>query len=343
MSIRFAGLLCSLVLASSPAWAAKTLPFAIGQSVPATADALILPHGPSRASGGERFTLKFAGAKTITNIKISAFSTNRNGKALVHNAYGVNASTKVSLEGLYKFGAPSVGNATNYNGKNMLTDSSSIEIAPNQSFTALEFQVEGYTNDDASILLQVTTAEDLEISDYLFTRTAYPKESAGGLIDESRAAKFTPAELRALMQQAKTPAASTLAGRRFSCTAYTKLNPTLVNYKERSFSVSADGKLQSESDLEGPTQAWTTTAQGQVRTIQNVNGCGTYASYQVLRAIGSGSLISEVVTDLEAYVKLCVGAGYDENAVRVVEANSTFPSAVNAKYVVDSYEFCQAK
>lgn len=324
--------------------AATSLNVAVGSSVPMAADYLTMKSGPSRAGGGERFIFKFAGAKTITGIKISAFSTARNGKALIHNAVGINGGAKVALEGLYKFGAPSTGNPTNQNGKNMLTDSSSVEIAPNAAFSQLEFQIEGYTNDDASVLLQITSADELSLADFLVTRTG-PKnvESVGGLIDESRYAKFTASELRSMMASAKTPVAAALAGKKFVCTSYSKLNPIRLNYKERSFALAADGKLQSESDLEGGTQAWTTSQVGMVRKIENVNGCGTFTSYQIIRTIGSGSTISEIVVDHEAYVKLCVGAGYDENAVRTVEANSTYPSAVNAKYSVGAYEFCQAQ
>lgn len=342
MSVRFLSLL--LFFCASTSLAANQLNVAIGTSVPTSEQNLILPHGPSRASGGERFIVKFAGPKMITGIKISAFSVARSGKALIHNAVGSSGATKIALEGLYKFGVSTTGNPTNYNGKNMLTDSSSIEIVPNQAFNQLEITVEGFTNDDASILLQITSDAELALEDFLVTRTG-PKsvESVGGLIDESRYAKFTVSELQSLMAQAKTPAATALAGKTFVCTSYTKLNPIRLNYKQRTFKMSADGQLQSDSDLDGPTQNWTQTAQGQVRSIENFNGCGKYMSYQIVRAIGSGSTISELVTDHEAYVKLCVGAGYDEHAVRTVEANSTFPSSVNSKYVVGAYEFCQAQ
>lgn len=341
----FVRLLCTFVfLSASTAMAANQLSVAVGSSVPMAAEYLVLKSGPSRASGGERFIVKFAGAKTLTAIRISAFSTARNGKALIHNAVGLNGAAKVSLDGLYKFSAVTAGNPTNHNGKNMLTDSSFVEVAPNAAFTQLEFTIEGYTNDDASVLLQVSSADELELADFLVTRTG-PKnaESVGGLIDESRYAKFTPAELRSMMASAKIPAAAALAGKTFVCTSYSKLNPIRLNYKERSFKIAADGKLQSDSDLEGGTQDWAPTAQGLVRTIQNFNGCGQFTSYQILRSAGSGSTISEIVTDHEAYVKLCVGAGYDENAVRTVESNSTFPSAVDAKYSAGAYEFCRAQ
>jgi len=341
-----AGRLLSLVvfLCASTSLAANQINVAIGSSVPTSEKNLVMAQGPSRAAGGERFILKFAGSKAITAIKISAFSTSRNGKALIHNAIGLSGSARVALEGLYKFGVSPTGNPTNYKGKNMLTDSSYIEIAPNQAFNQIEFTVEAYTNNDASILLQVFSSSELALADFLVTRTGFKNaESVGGLIDESRYAKFTSSDLQSLMKQAKVPAAATVAGKTYLCTGYSKLNPARLNYKEREFYVGTDGKLQSESDLDGGTQSWTETAQGLVRTIENVNGCGKYLSYQIVRTIGSGSTISEVVVDGEAYIKLCVNAGYDENAVRTVESNSTFPSVVDTKFAVGSYEFCQAK
>jgi hypothetical protein len=342
MAVRFLNLV--FFFCASTSFASNQMNVAVGTSVPASEQNLILPHGPSRSSGGERFLVKFAGAKTITAIKISAFSTARNGKALIHNATGTNGTKKVALEGLYKFGAQALGNPTNYNGKNMLTDSSSVEISPNQAFTQIEITVEGFSNDDSSVLLQITSDGELAVEDFLVTRNGpRSNESVGGLIDESRYAKFTASELQALMKQAKTPAAAALDGKTFLCTGYSKLNPIRLNYKTRTFKMAADGTLQSESDLEGATQIWSLTAQGQVRTMENVNGCGQYLSYQIVRSIGTGSLISEVVTHQEDYVKLCVSAGYDENAVRTVESNSTFPSVVDAKYSAGSYEFCQAQ
>jgi hypothetical protein len=76
-------------------------------------------------------------------------------------------------------------------------------------------------------------------------------------------------------------------------------------------------------------------------TIANQNGCGNFATYNVVRKTPSGNLIAEVNFDLNNYVQLCTGAGYDADGTRAVETNSTFPSVVNSNFVVDSYEFCR--
>jgi hypothetical protein len=75
-------------------------------------------------------------------------------------------------------------------------------------------------------------------------------------------------------------------------------------------------------------------------SFDNFNGCGKFVTTNVLRVTGAGNLISEVVLDLNLYIALCTKAGYDATATQAVETNSTFPSLVNARYVVDSYEFC---
>ena len=322
---------------------AAELNLAIGSSVPVTEQMLTMAAGPSRAGGGERFLVTFGTPKMITGIKITAYSSGRLGKALIHNAVGLSGTAKISLDGLSKFTRVTTGNPTNYNGKVMLTDSSFVEVLPNQAFKQLELTVEGFTNDDSSILLQIISSDALPVEDFLITRTGPAKDQVvGGLIDESRYAQFSPSQLQSLMTRSKVPAIADLAGKNFSCSSITKLNPRQIDFKKRSYLATAQGVLQSESDLEGATQTWSPTAKGMVRSIDNTNGCGRYTTYNVVRTTSSGNLISEVVVDLEAYVKLCVNAGYDEAATRAVEANSTFPSSLDPKYVVDSYEYCKA-
>ncbi|MBX2996544.1 MAG: hypothetical protein KF681_17110 [Bdellovibrionaceae bacterium] len=339
--MRFLFIFATLLAFSLQAQAGQ-LNLAIGASVPEAQDTYVLAHGPSRAGGGEKFLVTFAAPKTLSLIKITAFSKGRAGKALIHNAVGTSAGTKVALEGLSKFARVGAGNPTNYNGKVMLTDSAYVEVAPNQAFTQLELTVEGFTNDDASILVQITSTEDIQIHDFLATRTGSAKnESAGALVDETRYAQFSPQQLSGLMSRARIPAVQEIGGKAYSCTSVTKLNPRQVDFKKRAYNVNASGALQSESDLEGATKTWSTTATGVVLSIENVNGCGRYNSYNVVRMTPSGALISEVVTHLEDYVKLCVSVGYDEAAVRAVESNSTFASSIDPKYVVDSYEYCR--
>lgn len=344
MKVQFFLCIMSVSLFSSFVWASNQINVAIGTSVPAAAENLLLPSGPSRAAGGERFIVKFANAKMISSIKLSAYSNARNGRVLIRNAVANQGKTKIALEGLYQFGKASAGNPTNTGGKNMLTDSSFVEVLPAQAFTQIEITMEGYTNDDSSLLIQIVSTETLPLDDFLITRTGpQKKEFVGGLIDESLYASFSLSQVQRLIKQAKSPNSTDLVDKNFVCSNYSRMNPTQLDFKQRTFQLSADGKLQSEGDLEGPTQSWNQTTSGQVRTIKKFNGCGKYVVSQVLRQIGSGSLVSEVVTHLEDYVRLCVNAGYDENAIRSVSANTTFASIIDPANVVMSYEFCRAQ
>jgi hypothetical protein len=74
--------------------------------------------------------------------------------------------------------------------------------------------------------------------------------------------------------------------------------------------------------------------------IDNSSGCGRFTTRNVVRLTGAGNLISEVVLDLENFLLQCESVGFDKEAVRAVETNSTYPSVLDPKMVADSYEFC---
>jgi hypothetical protein len=229
------------------------------------------------------------------------------------------------------------GNPTNYQNLVMLTDTAFVETTPNQAFTQLDIVIEGFANNDISVLLQISSSDAIAAKDYLISRSSIA-DTLGGLIDESKFAKFTPVDLQSLMTQAEVPAAADLVGKTFSCSSYPRLDPNQVNYKTRTYA-EANGALVSNGDLEGQN-VWTATPAGLQMAIDNFNGCGKYASFNILRMTASGNLISEVVVVLEDFLNLCEAAKYDRNAVRDVELNSTFTSVLDPKYVVDSYEFC---
>jgi len=339
----------SLVLAllsavSVSAFATTQLNLALGASVPADPSGQTLTEktGPSRANGGEHIIIKMGPVKTITDIKITAFSTGKAGKALIHNVTGTNGTTKTALDSLYTFAKVTMGNPTNYQNLAMVADTQYVEAQPNMTFGQLDFQIEGFTNDDASVLIQITSSDALPTQDYLITRTSNGTV-LGGMINETSYAKFQPAQLQSLMTYGTAPTAADVVGHTFSCTTYTKLNPIQLDYKKRTYSATASGGIQSISDLEGTGayQTWTASAAGLQLPISNQNGCGKYTTTNVTRKTGAGNLISEVVLDLNSYIQLCTAAGYDPTATQAVEANSTFPSVLNNTDVVDSYEFCR--
>lgn len=338
---------CAIAFTSfafSSANAATTLSAAFGSSVPndPNGQTYVQTWGPSRSGGGEHFILKMSPAKTVTSIKISGFSTGRAGRSLIHNAVVTSGATSSAVPALFQFSKVTTGNPQNYNGKVMLPDSTNVEVAPNQVISQIDITVEGYSNDDASILFQVTTEEGLTESEFMLTRTgSHSDQTIGGLINEANYAKFTINELTKLVTAGALPVAADVAGKTYVCSSYSKLDNSQINLKNRAYTVAANGSLQSSSDIEGSNLVWTATTAGLTTVIANQNGCGVFTTYNVVRKTPAGNLIAEVNLDLEKYVQLCVSAGYDEQGTRAVQQNSTFPSGINPAYVVNSYEFCR--
>ena len=273
-------------------------------------------------------------------MRFQILSTGHAGKSLVHSVTASSGATAISLPGLSQFSKISAGNPQNYNGSVMLIDNTFVEATPNQAYTQLDFVIEGYTNDDASLLLQVTTAENLAEQEFMLTRPAHPEQSVGALINEANYAKFTANDLAKLMTNGVVAQAADVVGHTYTCSSYSKLDNAEINLKSRTYFVANNGTLQSASDIEGANLTWTQAAVGLAAVIANRNGCGNYATYNVVRKTPSGGLIAEVNLDLNAYVDLCANAGYDADGTRAVETNSTFPSVLNPNYVVDSYEYC---
>lgn len=321
----------------------NVLSLALGASVPAdgTGRTLAEKDGPSRSSGGEHFILKLNRAKTVSDIKITAYSTGHAGKALIHSVTGLAGATSIALPELSQFNKVTAGNPQNYRGLVMLTDTAFVESHPNQAFSKLDFVIEGYTNNDASVLIEVTSTDGFTQNEFLLSRTGpHSDETLGQLIDEDNYAKFTPEQLSQLMNNGTQPQAADLIGKTYVCSSYTKLDNAQIDFKTRAYFANGN-VIQSNSDFEDQNRAWKPTADGLVATIANQNGCGTFITQNVLRETGSGNLISEIDLDLQNYLNLCTNAGYDADGTKAVELNSTFPSVISPKAVVNAYEFCR--
>lgn len=325
------------------AFAANTqLNIALGTSVPTdgTGQTFVQKNGPSRSAGGEHILIKFAKPKTVAEIKLTAYSSGKAGKVLIHSATGINGPTKVTLDGLYLFAKVTNGNPTNYKNLVMLNDTTSVSVAPSQAFQQIDIVAEGFTNNDASLLVQVVSQDGLPAEEFIMSRTS-GSETLGGLIDEAKFAKFGINELQSLMKNGVSPGIADLENKTFTCSTYSKLDSVRLNAKTRTYSSPAAGVLLSHSDLQGPVQTWTMDAFGVGLDVPNANGCGRYSTRNVIRLTASGNLIAEVILDLESYLLQCENKGFDKDAVRVVESNSTYPSVLDSKFVVDSYEFCK--
>lgn len=329
------------------AWAqahAGSLDVSFGTGVPEDGNSQTLnqPFGASRANGGEHFVLKFGTAKTITNIKISSFSASGLGKNLIRSVSGVNGKKSSSLPELFQFKSVTIGNPVDYKGLALLPNGSFVEASPNQSFNSLDVNIEGFANDDTSFLLQVSTAEDLAIEQFLLTRTGPHKDLVlGELLDESAFAKFSPAQLANLMKRGSAPDAAALFDKTYLCSTYSKLDGTTVDQKSRRYYQGASGELLSESNFEGSDILWSSSQNSFATAIPMQNGCGAFTIQNMVRQTPNGNLISELVVDLESYVSLCESAGYDPSGTRALEMNTTFPSVLDSKYVVGVYEYCR--
>ncbi len=331
-----------LAVVTLPVFAAgpTELSVAIGGSVPA-GSAYALPSGPSRATGGERFVFKFNGPKQISEIKITSFSTSRSGKALIHSAKGVTGATAVAIEGLYVFAKVTAGNPVNYQNKVMLPESAWVAVTPNQPYSQLEFVVEAFTHNDASVLVQITSPDGFAAPEFLLTRTGASSETAGSLIDETRYARFTGSDLEKLMTVASQPQANDLAGKTYVCSVYTRLESGKIDIKRRTYALAAGGGLISNSDLQGSSVPWFVGPEGLQRSIDNYTGCGRFPTANVVRRLASGNLVAEIILDLDKWVAQCVAQGFDPNGTKAAEESSSFPSVIDAKYRVDAYEFCR--
>jgi hypothetical protein len=221
----------------------------------------------------------------------------------------------------------------------MLTDTTFVSVAPQQAFQQIDLLVEGYSHNDASLLVQIISNDGLPAEEFLMSRTA-TSETLGAMINESKFAKFGINELQSLMSAAVSPTIDDLVGKTFVCSSYTRLDSVKLDLKSRTYSSPSPGVLQSHSDLQGPTQTWAASPFGIELKIDNSSGCGRFTTRNVVRLTGAGNLISEVVLDLENFLLQCESVGFDKEKVRAVETNSTYPSVLDPKMVADSYEFC---
>lgn len=329
----------------SYASATTTLSVAYGASVPndPTGQTYVQTPGPSRTGGGEHFVLQLSSGKNVTSIKLSGFSTSRNGKSLVRSVTAISGATKISLPNLSQFSKITAGNPQNYNGLVMLVDGSYVEATPNQVLSQIDFTVEGFSNNDSSLLIQITFADGLAEEEFIFSRSGANREKFGGLINEDDYAKFSASILSTLMKKGAAAQVEDVVNKTFVCSSFTKLDSPSINVKTRAYAMNATGTLQSTSERESSPRVWTATGAGLATTIVNQNGCGVFSTYNVIRKTPAGNLIAEVNLDSEAYVNLCVNAGYDADGVRAVQSNSTFPSVVRPDFVANSYEYCRVQ
>jgi hypothetical protein len=342
MRTLFLMMLASLSFSAAAFADPATLNVSIGGSVPKdpSGQTLLEKAGPA-TKASEKFVIRFTQPKNITSLRITAHSASRKGKVLVSAATAYRGAAPTILDGLSSFAkAAGGGKIENNKGLVMMGDAVYVEVLPNAPFSRIELSVQGLISSDASFLLQIGLDGAITPAEFLITRSN-TGDVLGTLVNESSYAKFTADQVKGLMALSVEPSADDLAGHTYSCTSYTKTDSTRADFKTRVYSRGAAGELVSQSDAEPAGAVWAHDANGLALTIANHNGCGAYNTYNVARMTGSGNLVSEIVLDLENYISLCAAAGYDTTSTRELEAYSTFPSLLNSKYVVGSYEFCR--
>jgi hypothetical protein len=301
--------------------------------------------GISRAGGGERFTVTFRNYKTVNRIRLTGYSTGKAGKVLVHTALGLvtydnGTHEQINFEGLSQFAKATAGNPTNYNNNSMLENTHYVEVTPNAPFNELQITVEGFTNNDASMVMELETAEDLPAEDYIIHRTG-AEEVAGAFIDEANYPALTGPELSSLVEHGSMPGIENLAGNTFVCTSYVKGSPAQVDYKTRSY-YDNNGALQSASNIDSTMATWVNTEQGWTLGTTAKNGCGKFNLRTILRMTAAGNIIGELNINRYDYLTLCANAGIDWNAQAARFDNESYPSVINPD--IDrtaGYEFCR--
>lgn len=320
-----------------------TLELGFGPSIPKAevTTILSLPAGVSRNNGGEHLYVSFKTAKNISSIKLIGYSASRIGKVLIRSASAVtDTKQNIGLEGLSNFSKMGLNERSeNYQNLVMLADQSSVSVQPNLALTSLDIMVEGFANNDASILLQITSIDDLSSKEFMVTRSGAGAESVGGYFDENNYARFTIPQLQLLMKTAKTPTISDLVGKTFLCSGYSIGDLPNFDYKTRQFFVGhTPNVLQSSTDLHSSPSVWIKNQYGWTISTKLKNCDVSYNIY--IRMTSEGNLIGEWNFNTNEYLHFC-RENYDEVTIRDSLARYGAASLVDPKFTGRSYEFCK--
>lgn len=300
---------------------------------------LSLPTTVSRSNRGEFIQITFKSQKYISSIKLVGYSNSRLGKVLIRDA-------SVGLEGLTNFSkVTSSDRAENYQNLVMLADRSFVEVEPKQSFLSLGLVVEGFANNDASLLLQITSTDDLSTKDFLVTRSSTNSESVGNYFDENNFKHLTVSQLRSLMKISKTPSIDEIAGKAFVCSRY-PTNPNespIFDMVTRQYFVSPPGVLNSSSDLTSQSFIWTRSELGwTIGIMYDQVDCGKLNHRSFIRLTPEGNVIGEWTVELNEFVNACVKKGFNATASRESILSWSKPSLISPdKLIASGYDLCR--
>jgi len=107
----------------------------------------------------------------------------------------------------------------------MVPDAKFVETNPNYAFSEIQFVIEGFANNDIGMLLQITSAEGLPLTDFIIHRTG---------IDEVNYSKLAPGELASLVQNGYHPRMEDLENRSYVCSSFSKTARS-IDFKTRAY------------------------------------------------------------------------------------------------------------
>lgn len=334
----------NLVLTTALAFSSYSfadLNVAFGSSVPKdnSGQTHVAKSGISRNAGGERIVFQFRNSQNIERIRLTGFSASRAGRVLVREV----KTPLGSVPSLSVFKQVTAGNPENYKDLVRLSDSQYVETVFGQPVKRVEIVVEGFSDNDAALLVNLTLAGDVPLSDFVVRRKGGNSgERIGSFFDESDYKDWKGSEVQDLYQNSLTPTFENLVNKTFVCTEYTRIRRNDVDFKTRHFFSPSQGVLQSTSDLSSVVATWIFTQEGLKLPTERKNGCGTYVTQFVLRISPSGNLVSEHVVDRRDYLARCVNKGYDYEATLALLNSDTYTSVTNpSRYRTVSYEFCR--
>lgn len=321
------------------------LSLGLGSSVPDSLkdNAMIDKTGPSRRGGGEQITLTFREPKAITSLKLTAYSKSGAGKVLVRRVLNqVEQDGKSVNDPMVEFFVPSqaVGVYEDYQGLVMLPAEGYVENTPSSLVEKLTIVAEGFTNNDATLMIELKSDEGFSVEDFRLRREF--GHGMGTFIDESGYAEFSLNELNDLMLAGRNPSVDELKGNSYVCSYYDHKGVRDVDFKTRRYFSRGNGPLQSVTDLASEPATWVRTENGWVATSEWDTNCGKIPMQMVVRMTGSGSLINETIMRKSDIYNMCSRAGFWKEAINNFIAQNTHRSVVDPqKYAASFKEFCR--
>lgn len=315
------------------------LDFAYGQSLPGTkaGDTFTDPRGPSRNTGGEKISISFRTPKTISAIRLTAYSKSGTGKILIRNVVADSAL----MPELFKFADVKLGAPVDYQGLVMLNAGSYVETLPARPIQNMAITVEGFTSNDTTILVELASADGFAHSDFLIRRSRTGTE-IGGYFDEMAYRGFTAQSAKRLMSLSKDPTLNELNNTTWVCSGYARNAAANIDFKTRHFFSPAPGQLQSTTDKKSTPATWILTQEGWKLPLEGRStNCGYVADNYIMRITPSGNLIKELAMDRNEIMRACLRSGFQRYQIEDFLNKQTLRSVVSDRLAVTYYEFCR--